>query len=130
MTYFRDTEICARMTNVPRGSESETFTDPSTGYCCYLDTMTSSTSRLLIKRAGGTFAKSEPFPTVFGDSAYHTLQLSVIGNTISCGHVSENTEAVTTWLRASDHDSVLAEGGLAFLVYDGSSSHYFRSFSL
>jgi hypothetical protein len=106
------------------------FNHHLSGYCCYLNTQTPTTSFLQLKLAGrplaGSYAAGPWVATPMGRAFPYTLRLSATGSSLTCdlldgGHTTLATVHATS--------TAYASGGLAFMALDGESSHHFMRFA-
>jgi len=108
----------------------DAFHDAHSGYCCYLNTQTATTSFLQVKMAGRSLAGSltaGPWAaTPMGQSIVYTLRLNLAGSLVTCSLEDAAGGALAT---VSATNSAYRSGGLAFMALDGESSHHFLRFS-
>jgi hypothetical protein len=140
-THFRDLQLCGRT----QGKDGATYkgllggTNPgfdhaNDGYCCYLDTQSTTTSRLRVKKAGITMdgGKGALVATSLSSPSenWHTLTLSLSGTAVGCS-LRNATGGLVTSVSVTDATTTpYSSGGVAFAPYDGVSRHHFASLAV
>jgi len=140
-THFRDLQLCGRT----QGEEGATykglvgganpgFDHPDDGYCCYLDTKTSTSSLISIKKAGLVMKDGTGTETTTSLSSpsenWHELTLSLSGTSIGCTISNDAGNVVASMSTVDSTSAPYSSGGVAFAPYDGVSGHHFKSLEL
>ena len=122
-SHYRDVQLCGRNQAPPgttyNGGVEEGFASTLSGYCCYLDTQTSTESFLRIRKAGASMVSGSRFPVTFGTDLLYTLKLELLGQDITCSMLSHDVigaPRLLATLAASDDE--FTSGGIAFMPYN------------
>ena len=126
--FHRDVKICGRVQSTAASAPVNSMYDENLGYCCYLNTMTTTTAFIDQQRGMATSLKtSSPFSldmTNFADHMYR-LRLDISGTSLGCALDDMDTESVIE--EVSANDGTYTSGGVAVVVPDAKSATTSRS---